>query len=181
MFQYTFSKEPLKMGERDEKYGQAYWCEVNEHLEPVKFNTMSEEPITIRDKIECEERTQKRTQKGKDYYQLKKVRVLNAVEARISSPTEHNDPTTTPPTPQGANPDVGYTDQILERVIRIENKLDQLFSASTHFFGRDNTTVTPNTTQTTTASGYEKAKQARAQLDEPLPEMPEDFLGGERL
>lgn len=80
MFTYTFNKEPLKLGDYDPKYGQAWWCEVNEHLEPVKFNVMSTDQIDLEDQIECDERLQKRTAKGKDYYQLKKVKVHKAHE-----------------------------------------------------------------------------------------------------
>lgn len=126
-FTYTFTKEPLKLGDYDQKYGQAWWGEVNEHLQPVKFNTMSQDDITAEDVIEAEERTEKQTKgdpdKGKEprpYYQLKKVKVISG------SPTQHTDKKTPPPVPQGANPNIGYTDQILERVIRIEAKIDKL-------------------------------------------------------
>lgn len=78
MFTYQFSKEPLKLGEYDPKYGQSYWAEVTEHLEPVKFNVMTTDQIDLEDQIECEERVQKRSAKGKDYYQLKKVKVHKA-------------------------------------------------------------------------------------------------------
>lgn len=77
-FQYTFSKEPLKLGDYDKQYGQTFWAEVNEHLQPVKFNIMSDRKLDLEDAIECEERVERKTAKGKDYYQLKKVKVTEA-------------------------------------------------------------------------------------------------------
>lgn len=123
MKQYTFSKLS-KMGVYDEKYGQTYWGEPNEQLEPVKFNSMNQD-ITENDTIEAEEVLLKVSSKGTEYHQLRKVKVV------VGSPTAHSDPHTPPPTPHGANPSVGYTDQVLERVIRIEAKIDGLLGAET--------------------------------------------------
>lgn len=80
MFVYTFSKL-AKLGEMDEKYGQSYWGETNQALKPVKFNSMNQE-ITAEDTIEAEERAEKRSGKGIDYYQLKKVKVVS-MDARV--------------------------------------------------------------------------------------------------
>lgn len=74
MFTYTFAKDPVKLGEFDTTYGQTYWAEVTEHLQPVKFNSMSLESFSAGDRITCEERSEKQSSKGTNYYQLKKVR-----------------------------------------------------------------------------------------------------------
>lgn len=74
MFEYTFSKVS-KFGELDVKFGQTYWAEVHEHLQPVMFNSMNED-IDLDDKIVAEERSEKKSSKGTMYYRLKKVRVV---------------------------------------------------------------------------------------------------------
>lgn len=80
MKQFTFSKLN-KMGDFDEKYGQAYWGEPNEQLEPVKFNSMNQD-ITMGDTVTCEEVLLKTSSKGTDYHQLKKVKVVDTTEAK---------------------------------------------------------------------------------------------------
>lgn len=74
MFTYTFSGL-AKLGDFDPKYGQSYWGTPNEHLKPVKFNSMNR-GISLGDKITAEERTEKKSAKGIEYYQLKKVKVV---------------------------------------------------------------------------------------------------------
>jgi hypothetical protein len=72
-FEYSLDKVN-KMGDFDPKYGQSYWAEVGQGEKPIMFNSMDQ---TISDgaKIEAEERVEKRSQKGTDYYRLKKVKV----------------------------------------------------------------------------------------------------------
>ena len=70
-------KEPRKLGERDEKYGQSYWAFTHESQLPVKFNLMEGE-VSDGQKITCEEATTRTSSKGKDYQQLKKVRPQGA-------------------------------------------------------------------------------------------------------
>lgn len=77
-FGYHFTKEPVRLGEYDEKYGQAWWGEVSEMAYPVKFNVMSRDHIDLEDSIECEEQVMKKSAKGTEYYQLKKVKVSKA-------------------------------------------------------------------------------------------------------
>lgn len=94
-FDYSLAQEPLKLGEYDEKFGQSYWATVNEHLQPVKFNSKSQ-TIGVNDKITAEERSEKRSGKGTDYFQLRGVKVeavnkLSKEEAQkqeILSPTQ---------------------------------------------------------------------------------------------
>lgn len=82
MHEFTL-KNPKKMGERDEKYGQSYWSYTHESQMPVKFNLMQGDVFDDQ-KIQCEEYSVKKSQKGTDYQQLKKVRVVGAP---TSSPT----------------------------------------------------------------------------------------------
>lgn len=107
MFKFTFSKL-APMGDFDEKYGLAYWGEVNEDLKPVKFNSMNQN-ITVGDTIECEERVEKQSSKGTIYYQLKKVKVVGSV----------------PVNPALLEEPVPKTSAQLDR---IEKKLDQLLA-----------------------------------------------------
>lgn len=140
-FQYTFAKEPFKMGNYDDQYGQAYWCEVNEHLQPVKFNIMSRRTLTIDDAIECEERTEKQTKgdpeknkKPKPYYQLKKVKVTEAspeeplliVDPKEPLPEHDGYKQEYPSTPEQANAVSKANNPQLDR---IEKQLSQIQEA----------------------------------------------------
>lgn len=109
-----------KMGEHDQKYGQCFWCETNEQLEPVKFNLMQGE-VVAGDTITCETVELKESNKGIEYHQLKKVKVVTSgVPQPIkSSPSEHK------------------LDQILELVreiheatVKLEELTDPIFDES---------------------------------------------------
>lgn len=110
-FTYTFAKDPFKMGDYDPKYGQAWWCEVNEHLQPVKFNIMSKRDLDIEDSIVAEERVEKQTQAkpgkpSKDYFQLRKVKVTEAYPSDPKEPLPEPPEAYTqeyPSTPEQAN------------------------------------------------------------------------------
>lgn len=64
------------LGDFDDKYGQSYWCETREQLEPVMFNSMDRHigPGAI---ITCDEVLLKTSKKNKDYHRLKKVKVMS--------------------------------------------------------------------------------------------------------
>ena len=61
------------LGEYDSKYGQKYWGKVEESDLEVSFNLMSPVNFDEGDNIEYEEKIQKETKNGKEYYQLRKV------------------------------------------------------------------------------------------------------------
>jgi hypothetical protein len=76
MFTYQIA-ELSKLGEFDETYGQTYWVKVSDDLMPLKFNS-KDQHIGVGDNIECEEKAMKKSNKGIEYWQLKKVRVVEA-------------------------------------------------------------------------------------------------------
>jgi len=120
MPRFTFSKLS-KMGDFDEKYGQAYWGSPNEQLVPVKFNSMNPN-ITQEDAIEAEEVLLKKSSKGTEYHQLKKVKVVNRLQevGRVQqAPVLEAVGAPTAPRPTSDS-------EILERLKRIEEKLDTL-------------------------------------------------------
>lgn len=69
-----------KLGEKDSKYGQKYWAEVNDSLTPISFNSQSD--FRVDDEITYEESARKVSKKGTEYLQLKKVKKV------LSSPSE---------------------------------------------------------------------------------------------
>lgn len=94
-FTYSFAKDPLKLGDKDPKYGTTWWGEVAEQLTPVKFNTMDDHQFTVGDKITCEEKVMRRTnpdpESGKqprEYEQLKKVKLLGVGNGTQERPTQ---------------------------------------------------------------------------------------------
>jgi len=121
---YTFSKEPIRLGTYDEKYGQGWWGDVNEDLKPVKFNTMNQSAtFAAGDVISYDESVNKRSTKGTDYLQLRKVQVVS------------KNPTQAPETAQVAPPQsVAQSRHYPEvppssshaQLDRIEQKLDKL-------------------------------------------------------
>jgi hypothetical protein len=119
MYQYTFRKDPLKQGEYSTTYGQSYWSEVNEQLEPVKFNSQDQN-IGIDDKIECEEREERTSTKGTKYYQLKKVKVISGSQGEAT-----NSPAVTQAS-QNTGSAVGQAPIIIEHLGIIEKKIDLL-------------------------------------------------------
>lgn len=62
------------MGEKDIKYGQTYWAEVEEQSQPVMFNLMSGSPQEG-DRITAQEVLLKTSSKGTEYHRLKKVTI----------------------------------------------------------------------------------------------------------
>lgn len=74
MREYTIA-QANKMGEYHETYGQAFWCDTQEQLEPVKFNLITGD-VQIGDKITAETVELRTSKKGAAYHQLKKVKVL---------------------------------------------------------------------------------------------------------
>lgn len=101
-FTYTLTKVN-KLGQFDETYGQRYWAEIKEELRPVMFNSKSQN-IVEGDKLTCEETLNKRSNKGVDYLQLKKVQLDSVPQTSI--------------TPSSIT--------IEERLERMERKIDQL-------------------------------------------------------
>jgi hypothetical protein len=107
MFKSQLS-EVSKLGEFHPDYGQAYWGSVSDDLTPVKFNSKNEY-IAVGDVIEYEEKSTKKSMKGTEYLQLKKVKV---VEGGKVSPPPSSAPTSD-------------LDEVIIRLSRIEEKLDE--------------------------------------------------------
>lgn len=63
-----------KLGDKDPKYGQKFWCEVTDSLTPVMFNSNSD--FQAGDTISYEESENKTTKKNTPYLLLKKVKKL---------------------------------------------------------------------------------------------------------
>ncbi len=133
-FQYTLTKAS-KMGDRDEKYGQGWWCEVAEDLKPFKFNTMSDTEFKPGDSITCEETMNKRSTKGTDYLSGKKVQLVGSQNiGQPQTPYVAQRPsqsTSSQYTPRVEQPQPG----IHEQLDRIEQKLDQLLGNDTQLVG----------------------------------------------
>jgi hypothetical protein len=64
-----------KLGDFDAKWGQRYWAECSDQLEPLMFNSLNQN-ITIPATITAEEVLLKQSAKGTDYHQLKKIKVV---------------------------------------------------------------------------------------------------------
>lgn len=115
--EYTIS-EIAKLGTKDEKYGQRWWGKVTEDLKPISFNVMEGE-FQTGDRISFEESLNKRSQKGVDFLQLKKVRRAeqNQLGTNIAETgTTMKFPTITSVASGGVH----------EQLDRIEAKLDKL-------------------------------------------------------
>lgn len=85
MPQYKLDKVS-KLGDMDAKFGQRYWCETSDQVEPLMFNSL-DETIKDGDTITAEEVLLKSTkpnpEKGKEsqpYHQLKKVKVVKTAQ-----------------------------------------------------------------------------------------------------
>lgn len=81
MFTYTID-EINRLGEKDTKYGITYWAKTLEEDTPVMFNSMEELEVNEQNptiSITAEERVEKQSAKGNNYYRLKKVRVGQAI------------------------------------------------------------------------------------------------------
>lgn len=106
MNKFTLDKV-TKLGDFDEKYGQTYWAETTEQLEPLKFNSLNQD-IGTGDTITAEERLLKTSSKGTEYHQLRKVKI------------ETKGHTESPQTPQTGD------SSIKQQLDRIESKIDRL-------------------------------------------------------
>lgn len=84
MKQFTLTKV-TKMGDYDSKYGQRFWAEVNEQLEPVMFNSQNQD-ISVGDTITAEDVLLKTSAKGTEYHGLKKVKVVEGSTNSTQSP-----------------------------------------------------------------------------------------------
>lgn len=83
-------KTAFKMGEYDEKYGQTWYCTVEEIGQPVMFNLMDkEQTVQEVDKITFEEQLvqtfKSGKNQGKEYRRLKKVKVLEGAPRLIDN------------------------------------------------------------------------------------------------
>ena len=122
MFELTIT-ELSPLGEFDETYGQRYWGSAANEENPISFNSMDKalaSKVTSAPlKVVCESKAMKKSQKGTLYWQLKKVKPLDVNTAPVSHDTqkavEH-----TASTPTGGSND------LTERLERIESKLDKL-------------------------------------------------------
>lgn len=123
-FTYKLDKVS-KLGEYSETYGVTYWCEAVDDLTPIKFNSQNQD-IKEGDTITAEERAERKSTKGTVYYQLKKVKVSDSQEANLDRPNSETKSSESSQSVAGINPNIGYLDQVLERIIRVEEKIDKL-------------------------------------------------------
>lgn len=100
-------KKASALGDKDPKYGQSYWCEVEEQIQPVMFNLM-EGSVQEGDRITAEEILLKTSSKGTEYHRLKKVKVEEASPRMV--------------TPQAVSDNDGLA-KLEERVAKIEQHL----------------------------------------------------------
>lgn len=68
-------KNPTKLGDYDEKYGQRFWSDSYDQDTPVMFNLMSQEDLHDGQTITAETVELAESKKGTEYHKLKKVRV----------------------------------------------------------------------------------------------------------
>lgn len=90
MHEYTL-KNPQKMGDYDAKYGQSYWSYVEGSDIPVKFN-LTKDDVENGSKIEAEEYSVKKSSKGNEYQQLKKVKVVGGSTVTHAKPKREFQP-----------------------------------------------------------------------------------------
>lgn len=84
---FTYKLDSVqKLGNFDEKYGQAYWCTSTDEAKALKFNSQNQE-IRAGDTISAEESVNKRSVKGTDYLQLRKVKVAGQVNESAPAQT----------------------------------------------------------------------------------------------
>lgn len=121
-----------KMGDFDEKWGQAYWGQ-DENGKNIKFNSMNQDiiaPCTIL----AEETAAKTSSKGTAYLQLKKVKVAESAQTE-DAPKD---------IPKGATSTLGEAasttagndaqlDRIEEQLQEINSKLDKLMGVDGSF------------------------------------------------
>lgn len=148
MFRYQISKLS-KLGDYDQKYGQTYWVEIASDLTPVKFNSQNQH-IGVGDVITAEEKVMKKSTKGTEYWQLKKVRVEEG---------DSQEPVTQPHNGSETQLD------------RIESKLDKLLGLDIEL---SKEAIAKNLDE------VDLSEPDRDGQDDDLGDsMPEDFLSGE--
>ena len=125
MFELTIT-ELAPLGDYDDQYGQRYWGRAADEENPISFNSMDKTLVAKVTnaplKVVCEAKAMKKSQKGTLYWQLKKVKPLD-VNATPTATNETKTNTTTTSNPQTA---VGGSNEVIERLVRIEGKLDKL-------------------------------------------------------
>lgn len=104
-----------KLGDFDDTYGQRYWCASVDSELPLSFNTQNQD-VMAGDTIEAQESTNKRSTKGTDYLQLKKVQVTASIQAKPSKPPEPS---------QTSLPD-SFTETDRAQLQRVEDGINQL-------------------------------------------------------
>lgn len=163
MFEYLLEKAD-KLGDYDEKFGQRYWCKAQGVDLPLSFNSQRQD-IKAGDLIQAEESVNKRSAKGTDYLQLRKVKPVFGQPASGQPASAPSSALSS--TPSSAQPRTGG-DELLATVKRIEAKLDRLL-------GDEVTTATfdPQASARARTQATDPARQAH---DEYAAEMPDDFL-----
>lgn len=158
MFEYLLEKAD-KLGDYDEKFGQRYWCKAQGADLPLSFNSQRQD-IKAGDLIQAEESVNKRSAKGTDYLQLRKVKPVFGQPASdgASAPSS---------APSSAQPRTGG-DELLATVKRIEAKLDRLLG--------DEVTTATFDPQASARARTQATDPARQTHDEYIAEMPDDFL-----
>lgn len=114
MFQYKLDKVN-KLGEYDATYGQKYWCASVDAELTLSFNSQNQD-VMAGDTIEAEETSNKRSTKGTDYLQLKKVKVIDSIQEK---------PPHKPVEAQTALSE-GFNDEDRTQLQRIEDGISQL-------------------------------------------------------
>lgn len=109
MKSYTLNKVD-KLGDYYEKYGQRYWAECDEQLEPLMFNSQNQ-GIEAGMKITADEVLLKTSAKGIEYHGLKKVKVDGQASPNAARVADIKDTETT---------------DIKRQLERIERKIDRL-------------------------------------------------------
>lgn len=79
--------DPMKLGADDPTYGQKWWSKTHESQMPVSFNLKGQE-VTNGQKITCEEYTVKKSAKGTEYQQLKRVKTgVSSTQEKLGGTT----------------------------------------------------------------------------------------------
>lgn len=79
--------DPMKLGEDDPQYGQKWWSKVHESQMPVSFNLKGQD-VTNGQKITCEEYSVRKSAKGTDYQQLRKVKTgVSSAQPKLGGTT----------------------------------------------------------------------------------------------
>lgn len=108
-----------KIGDFDETYGQYYWCESPDEDKALGFNSKEDIELTETSgaiQITAEERVEKKSKKGRLYYQLKKVKVTSGSKGHGAHPAED--------IPTQANQNPGSAAVSNTDIDRLNKKLD---------------------------------------------------------